>query len=64
MLPSHLEITGIASVTYDCELGVLRLRVQLSDGSTAAAYWEASDLRRFMSIVTPPTHTPMGASLQ
>jgi len=64
MLPDSVEIVGIASCDYDVELGVLRLRMQLSDGSTCASYWEAADLKRFMSIVTRAIRRPAGAALQ
>jgi hypothetical protein len=63
MIPSGVRIVGIASCEFDAVAGTLWLRMQLSDGSTAASWWNVEDLARFMAVVTAPTHAPAGAAV-
>ena len=62
MLPAHVEIVGIQNVFLN--EGRLFVTLALSDGSTCSSWWGDEDLRRFMSITSPPTKTPLGAALQ
>jgi hypothetical protein len=51
MIPPGLRILCVRTVSYVD--GILIVRMNLSDGSFAQAYWEENDLRKLMAVHHP-----------
>jgi hypothetical protein len=63
-IPAHLRIIGVTAVHLSDD-GSLSVVLGMSDGSRAATYWSAEDLRRFLVIhENSPKGIPLGAIIQ
>ena len=64
MIPPDVDIIDVQSALVSDDGENISLYLELSDGSTAAAYVLLADLRQRAYIIEEPTHAPAGVALQ